>query len=142
MKFNEALKRVLDRLVSDLIVNTRRRIREAGLGSVDDVRRCRERLFAFSPEVEQERQEIKRFLYDNLYYSPMLRADKEQGEQVIAELFSFFMSAPEELPGGYQSKADEEPVYRVVCDYIAGMTDNYVQEQHRRFCSGSRRVEA
>jgi dGTPase len=142
LKFNEALKRVLDRLVSDLIVNTRQRIGEAGVGSVDDVRRWRERLFAFSPEVDQERQEIKRFLYDNLYYSPMLRADKEQGEQVIAELFSFFMSAPEELPGGYQSKADEDPVYRVVCDYIAGMTDNYVQEQHRRFCSGSRRVEA
>lgn len=140
LKFNETLKRVLDRLVSDLINHTRELIASAGVNSAEDVRQHPKRLAAFSPEIDRERRQIKQFLYENLYYSSVLRADKEQGEQVIGDLFGFFMSSPCDLPGSYQAKAQQEPLYRVVCDYLAGMTDNYVQEQHRRFCTGSRRV--
>lgn len=141
LKFNETLKRVLDRLVSDLINHTRELIASAGVNSAEDVRQHPKRLAAFGPEIDRERRQIKQFLYENLYYSSVLRADKEQGEQVIGDLFDFFMSSPSDLPGSYQAKAQQEPLYRVVCDYLAGMTDNYVQEQHRRFCTGSRSVE-
>jgi len=140
LKFNEALKSVLDRLVSDLISHTKEQVANAGVNSAGDVRRLAERLVAFSPEIDRERRQIKQFLYENLYYSSVLRADKEQGEQVIGELFAFFMSSPDDLPEGHQAKAQQEPLYRVVCDYLAGMTDNYVQEQHRRFCAGSRHL--
>jgi dGTPase len=138
LKFNEALKRVLDRLVSDLISNSRQAIEQSGVNSADDVRRLPQRLIAFSAETARERRQIKTFLYANLYDSPVLRADQEQGEQIIADLFAFFMGAPDDLPGSYQAKAQQDPLHRVVCDYIAGMTDNYVQEQHRRFCQGAR----
>ncbi len=134
LKFNEALKRVMDRLVSDLISNTRRRIQEAGVASTEVARQLPERLCGFSPEVDVTRRELKNFLYENFYYSPTIKADKEEGEQVIAELFAFFMDSPGELPNSYQEKLTQEPLHRVVCDYIAGMTDNYVREQHRRFC--------
>lgn len=136
LKFNESLKRLLDRLVSDLILNTREQIKRAGVSSPDDVRRHPQRLVAFSPEIDRQRKQIKQFLYENLYYSPALKADKEQGEQVISDLFTFFIGSPEDLPGSYQARAQQEPLYRVICDYLAGMTDNYVQEQHRRFCTG------
>jgi dGTPase len=138
LKFNETLKRVLDRLVSDLIANSRQAIERAGVNSADDVRRLPQRLIAFSAEIDRERRQIKTFLYANLYDSPVLRADQEQGEQVIADLFAFFMGAPDDLPGSYQVKTQQDPLHRVVCDYIAGMTDNYVQEQHRRFYQGTR----
>lgn len=138
LKFNETLKRVLDRLVSDLIANTRVGIAKAGVGSCEAVRGCSERLVAFSPEMDRDRREMKDFLYSNLYYSPALQADKEQGEQIISELFTFFMNEPEELPDAHQIKAGQDPLYRIVCDYIAGMTDNYIQEQHGKFCSRSR----
>jgi dGTPase len=138
LKFNEVLKRVLDRLVSDLISNSYQAIERAGVNSADDVRRLPQRLIAFSAETDRERRQIKTFLYANLYDSPVLRADQEQGEQVIADLFTFFMGAPDDLPGNYQAKTQHDPLHRVVCDYIAGMTDNYVQEQHRRFCQGAR----
>jgi dGTPase len=141
LKFYETLKRVLDRLVSDLIANSREAIARAGVSSVEDVRRLPQRLLAFSPEMERGRRQLKQFLHENLYYSPVLRADKEQGEHVIADLFTFFLDSPEDLPENYQSKAKQEPLQRVVCDYIAGMTDNYVQEQHRRFCPKQRQVE-
>ena len=134
LKFNETLKRVLDRLVSDLLENTRKLIIGSGAASANDVRQCPRRLFAFSPEVEEERRQIKKFLYQNVYFSPMLRQDKEQGEQIISDLFEYFMGSPGSLPESYQEKARHEPLHRIVCDYIAGMTDSYIQDQHRHFC--------
>jgi dGTPase len=140
LKFNETLKRVLDRLVSDLIAQTRNAIADAGVKTVDDVRRFPERLCGFSPEADAERRQIKEFLYKNVYFSPALQRDKKQAEQVIAEMFAFFMKSPEELPESYQEKMRQEPLYRIVCDYVAGMTDPFVMEQHRRFFPPKKRV--
>lgn len=134
LKFNETLKRVLDYFVSDLIAAVKARIAAARVDSVEAVRRHPQRLAGFSPEAERDRRQIKEFLYANLYYSPVLTADKEKAEQVVAELFEFFMKLPEELPASYQEKMQHEPRHRIVCAYIAGMTDNYIQEQHRHFC--------
>jgi len=133
LKFYETLKRVLDRLVSDLIAHSRGLIGEAGVTSVDEVRRFPRRLFAFSPEVDKEQKEIREFLYKNVYFSAVLQPDKQQAEQVIAELFEFYMKMPRMLPMSYQEKARQEPLHRIVCDYLAGMTDNYILEQHRRY---------
>jgi dGTPase len=140
LQFNETLKRVLDRLVSDLISNSRKLIGEAGVKSVDDVRRFPQRLFAFSREVDEERKQIKEFLYQNVYYSPAQQRDKQQAEKVIAETFAFFIKSPRELPASYQQKTRSEPLHRIVCDYVAGMTDSYIFEQHRRFCGGKKKV--
>jgi dGTPase len=140
LKFNETLKSVLDHLVSDLIANSRKRIAESGVQSADDVRRFPARLFSFSPEVEREQREIRDFLFQNVYLSAELKPEKEQAEHVISELFEYFLRFPDELPAGYQEKLSREPAYRVVCDYLAGMTDNYILEQHHRFCSPAKRA--
>jgi dGTPase len=138
--FNETLKRVLDRLVSDLISNSRRLIGEAGVESVQAVRGYPQRLIAFSPQVDEERKQIKEFLYANVYYSPAQQRDKRQAEQVITEMFAFFMKTPRELPASYQEKTRTEPLHKIVCDYVAGMTDSYIFEQHRRFCAPKKRI--
>jgi dGTPase len=140
LRFNETLKRVLDRLVSDLIAHSGELITASGVRSEEEVRRFPRRLFAFSPEVEEERRQIKEFLYQNVYDSQLLQIDHKQAEQVISDLFEFFMKSPEELPGSYQEKLQHEQIYRIVCDYIAGMTDSYILEQHRRFCPGRERI--
>ena len=140
LKFYETLKRVLDRLVSDLIGHSRELIREAGVQSVEDVRRFPRRLFAFSPEVDKERKQIREFLYQSVYFSATLQPDKKQAEQVIAELFEFYMKMPRMLPLGYQEKARHEPLHRIVCDYLAGMTDGYILEQHRRYFPAKKRL--
>ena len=103
--------------------------------SLDDVRICPRRLATFSPEVEEERRGAKEFLYKNLYFSAALDSEKNDAERVISELFEFWMSSPLSLPPSYQEKAELAPLPRVVCDYIAGMTDNYIFEQHARYCS-------
>jgi dGTPase len=132
LKFNETLKRVLDRLASNLITSSRKLIEDSGAQGVDDIRRLPQRMFAFSPEVAREHRQIRDFLYQNLYFSRELQPEKEQAELVITELFDFFVGLPAELPASYQEKTRQEPVYRVVCDYLAGMTDSYILEQHRK----------
>jgi dGTPase len=59
---------------------------------------------------------------------------------VISEMFAFFMASPKELPASYQEKTRQEPLYRVVCDYIAGSTDLFILDQHQRFCPLKRQV--
>jgi dGTPase len=120
LQFNEALRRVLDRWVGDLIRNTQRE--------------CATRIAGLSPEIEQERRRTKQFLYRNLYFSPALEPEKDDAERIIAELFNLWMKEPEKLPSSYQEKAAQEPLARIVCDYIAGMTDNYIYEQHGKHC--------
>src|SRR5262249_45140148 len=94
LKFNETLKRVLDRLVSDLISHSRELIREADVQSVADVRKFPERLVAFSKAADTERLEIKDFLYRNVYFSTALQSDKRQAGQGIAHLFLVFFQFP------------------------------------------------
>jgi dGTPase len=134
LKFNEALKRMLDRMVSDLINNTCRRINEAGVKSLAEVRACPHRLAAFSEEVDREREQGKGFLYKNLYYSEALQPEKAQAERVVSGLFEYWTANPEALPASYREQAEREPVHRVVCDYIAGMTDSYILRKHQEMC--------
>jgi dGTPase len=132
LKFNEALKGMLDRMVSDFIETTQERIRAEGVDSVEDVRKHPQRLATLSTAAEQERGATKNFLYQNLYFSGALEPEKRDAERIISGLFEFWMGNVHQLPTSYQEKARQEPLPRVVCDYIAGMTDNYISEQYER----------
>jgi dGTPase len=134
LKFNEAIKGVFNRLAGDLITNTQARLKRAGIETLDDVRLHPGRLAAFSADVEAEREQIKGFLYENLYYSPSLAEEKEDAERIVRELFAFWMENPSALPHHYQEKAAQESLPRVVCDYIAGMTDHFIIEQYEKHC--------
>jgi dGTPase len=138
LKFNEALKRILDRMVGDLIRNLQHQIGAAGIRSLEDVRAWPQRIAALSPEVEEERRATKEFLYRNLYFSAALDPEKNDAERVVRELFDFWMAKPQNLPHAYQEKAAQEPLPRIVCDYIAGMTDNFIYEQHQKYCGPPR----
>ena len=132
MKFNEALKSVLNHLVTDLIENTRQQVQQAKVRTLGDVRHLPERLAGFSPEVEDERREAKSFLYEALYLCKPLEPEKRKAEKVVTEVFEHLMAHPEALPQSYREKAANESLARVVCDYIAGMTDHYVEDLRRK----------
>ncbi len=134
LQFNEALKRILDHLVGDLIQNTASQIQKSGIQTLDDVRAYPSRLVTLSPSVEQDRRQIKEFLFQHLYWSATLDPEKDDAERIIRDLFDLWMSRPGLLPLSYQEKAQREPLPRVVCDYIAGMTDNYIAEQYEKYC--------
>jgi len=139
LKFNEALKRMLDHLVGDLIRNTKSNVAPAKIKTLTDVRNSPKRLADFSGEVEAQRKQAKEFLYAQLYYSPELKRDKEQSARVITEMFNFWLAHPDKLPATYRQEIDSgsSSPARVVCDYVAGMTDNFILEQHRIHCGGA-----
>jgi len=134
LQFNETLKRILNRFVDDLIIHSGARIAAARIQTLDDVRHHPERLAAFSPAIDAERKQSKQFLYENLYFSPALAEEKDDAERIVGELFAFWMSHPIALPHNYQEKAKEEGLPRIVCDYIAGMTDHFIFEQYEKYC--------
>jgi dGTPase len=134
LQFNEVLRRILDRWVGDLIRNTQAQVEFSGAKALAEVRAHPRRLVSLSPEVEAERRQTKNFLYENLYNSASLEPEKEAAERIIADLVELWMKHPEKLPASYQEKAEAEPLARIICDYIAGMTDPYIYEQYEKYC--------
>ena len=131
LKFNEALKQVLDQLATDLIENTSRQIREAGVRSVEDVQRFPKRLAGFSAEMAKKNGDVKRFLHARLYSDAAIAEDRERSVAALDALFDFFMAHPERMPAQYAEQAEREPRHRIVCDYIAGMTDQFLLRQRK-----------
>jgi dGTPase len=132
LKFNEALKRVMDTLVTDLIETTRARLRKLKVRSVVRVRTHASRLVGLGPRLAAENNGLKRFLYQNLYSHRDISAERKRIVRSVEGLFDYFLRHPRRLPGSYFAKTQQEPPHRVVCDYIAGMTDNYLLEQYRK----------
>jgi dGTPase len=129
LKFNEALKRNLDYLATDLIEFTYRQIEWSGVRSVEDVRRLPRRLASFSPEAAVKNRQLKEFLSENVYSHPAIVEDRDRSVAALDALFAFFLEHPDRLPKHYAELAEREPRHRVVCDYIAGMTDHFLLRQ-------------
>jgi len=130
LKFNEAAKRVLDHLATGLIENTRSAIAASGVQSVEDVRRVPRRLAGFSASLAAENAVLKKFLLKHLYDNPAIVGDRERSVDALAQLFNFYVERPDAMPKAYAELAQRSPKHRVVCDYIAGMTDHYLLRLH------------
>jgi dGTPase len=124
--FHDALQAMQKELILDLINTTAANVAAAGAKSLANIRNAPERMAVFSPRMELERQEEKRYLYDALYTCAVLEAEHTKAEEVVTELFNFWVNHPEELPNAYIADIPGEGLARVVADYIAGMTDNFI----------------
>jgi dGTPase len=127
--FNEGLKDVVDLLVTDLIQTTATRTKQAGLRSVEDVRRTPRRLAGFSDEIGKRNAELKKFLFANIYDRPEITEDRDKSVQCLEELFAYYLESPGSMPAAHEELTRTEPRHRVVCDYIAGMTDQFLLRQ-------------
>jgi dGTPase len=132
LKFNEALKRLLDAWVTDLIESTRRRLAVKGVQSLGQVRACRTRLVALSRGMTRENKKVKEFLFTHLYSHANVNSERNRLTGCIRSLFAYYLKHPRSLPAFYFDESRHEPVHRVVCDYIAGMTDHYLLDRHRK----------
>jgi dGTPase len=133
LKFNEALKRVLDHLATGLIENTQQQLDANGVKTVEDIRRHRTRLAGFSSEVAQQNADLKKFLHLRLYSDPTISEERERSVRALDALFDLFLEHPARMPPHYAELARREPRHRIVCDYIAGMTDHFLLRQCQEF---------
>jgi dGTPase len=125
---NEALKRVLNFLVTDLLNQVRTGVSALGATALADIRRAPRRLAALSPQVEAARAAAKEFLYANLYNSPGMEEAHAHATKVVEGLFAVFIADPAQLPRDHQTQSPTQGLARTVADYIAGMTDSYIEQ--------------
>lgn len=133
LKFSEAIKEVLNALASDLIESTAASARQSGVGSVEEVRRWPRRLASMSPAIAAGNSQLKRFLLANIYSNPVITEDRDRSVAYLEKLFNFYLQTPDSMPPDHEQAAAATPRYLVVCDYIAGMTDQFLLKQCRDY---------
>ena len=137
IRFNETLRLLIDRLVSGLIDGTWQAAEGAGVHSAGDVRRYGGRLARQTPEPQLATASLKRFLRGRVYFTQELMAERARSAAMMAELFEWFLSDPGRLPEAYREGLGSEPPHRLVCDYIAGMTDGFFRRTYHQTRSGA-----
>jgi dGTPase len=125
---NETLRRILNVLVTDMLEEICRKVRDLGAETLEDIRKAPARIAMLSPTIEAERAQAKQFLYSQLYNSPGMEKTHEHAELVVKQLFDAFMADPTQLPTDHQDQIATEGLARTVADYIAGMTDSFIQQ--------------
>jgi dGTPase len=128
IRINEALRRILNAFVTDLMNEVRTRVAALGATTLDDIRRAPNRLVSLSSPLESERATAKAFLYANFYNSPGMEEAHRHAAEVVESLFTALMDYPTLLPEDHQSQIPTEGLARTVADYIAGMTDSYIEQ--------------
>ncbi len=131
-RFFEVLRLLFDGLVTGLIQGTARAAVASGAASQEDVRRHPVRLACFTGEAAAVSRDLKAFLHARVYESPALCAERVHSAAMIAWMFQFYLDHPGELPAGYAGQTASQPLHRVVCDYIAGMTDGFFLRTYQR----------
>jgi len=130
LKFNEALRSVIDLLATDLIETTSENVRCLAIETPEDIRHAPRRLAAFSDTRGAENGRLKRFLFSHIYNLPAITEDRDRSVRCLEELFAYYLAQPDSMPASYEEQARAEPRHAVVCDYIAGMTDQFLLRQH------------
>jgi dGTPase len=125
---------VIDWQVSDVLTVTQHEISERGNHSVADVRSM-PTLVNPSPEVAEKKLGLERFLFDRVYRHPDVLAKRHHAQQALRESFQWLVNEPDRLPAKFRRLAERDGVHRAVGDYLAGMTDRYAIEQHKRLAS-------
>ncbi len=126
------VRRLLGLLVKDQVEAVSRRLEAADVRSPDDVRNLPDNVIGLSPELATMTQELKTFLYQSLYRHPRVMRMQIKAERVISDLFNAYLEEPRQLPREEQQRLEERSLERVVCDYVAGMTDRFALQEHAK----------
>lgn len=130
----ETLNRMLNALVTDLIEEVNRRVVESGATKLNDIRLAPARVAALSPPMEADRATAKLYLYEKFYNSPGMEEEHQRAARVVQDLFASLLADPTLLPADHQVQIPTEGLARTVADYIAGMTDSYIEQLWLRCC--------
>ena len=133
---NETVRRIINLLVSDLILNSNANIKNYNIKTPNDVRTCEKETICFSDRIKKENMNLKRFLHKNLYKHPDVKKMTDKATIVIQDLFNAYSGDIELLPKPFlkhnMQKIRGNQAERVICDYIAGMTDRFALKEHKK----------
>ncbi len=132
------VNRFVKRVVLDLVRTSAERLERAAPASSDAARDAGG-LIAFSPELEPLQTELEDFLFARFYRHPHVVSSMERAKRVLAELFDAYLERPERLPAEVRARSARDGMHRTVCDYVAGMTDRFAEQEHRRIVAPAER---
>jgi dGTPase len=136
---HRVIRRIIGEMTTDLLRETVRRIEKVNPKNMADVRRA-QTLVAFFEETQRLNRELKSFLYEHMYRHYRVLRMHTKAARVLEDLFHTYNSDPRVLPDSQRHNLDRLPVERVVCDYIAGMTDRFALDEHARLFDPHERV--
>jgi dGTPase len=137
---HRVVRRIIDRCTSDLIQTSLAAIEGAGVTSPADVRAAGRRLIGYSPSMAESVRELKEFLFREMYrHYRVVRMGNKAG-RILRDLFTSLVREPRQLPPRFHRLIEGDGVERVVCDYIAGMTDRFALQEHRKLFDPTVRV--
>jgi dGTPase len=126
------IRRLIGLEVSDLLGATVGRIEPLKLNSVEQLQRLDFNVVGFSDDFRRMNQQLKTFLYQNMYQHHRVVRMQTKAERILEDLFNAYIANPEVLPSEVQERARTGELHRTICDYIAGMTDRFAQEEHSK----------
>jgi dGTPase len=127
-----AISHLIGYLILDLVKETQKNIAQLKIQTNEDVRDAPKPLVAFSAETERQNQQLKDFLMENLYNHYRVKRMRSKAKMVVKRLFNACNENPMLLPKKYQQKMEHGPRERIICDYIAGMTDRYALDEYKK----------
>jgi dGTPase len=134
-RIHEAIRRLIDRMIGDLVEESRRRIATLKAQSAADIRRHSAAVIAFSAGMREQERGLRRFLFERMYRHYRVNRMASKARRIVQELFRLLLAEPQCLPTEWQSQATgaaTRETARVVADYIAGMTDRFALDEHYR----------
>jgi len=123
---------LIDGQVRDVVETTEKKILDSGVASADDVRRQSRSLVQYSGKRRELNLELRDYLYKNLYYNPVVHEPNQRAIRMMEQLFQYYLEHPREVGAQSRKRIKKIGLHRAVCDYIAGMTDRYVIQEHNR----------
>ena len=136
----QTISHLIGTLIDDLVKTTSEKILQKSISNLDDVRSQGSSLVTFSKETARKNGELKSFLYRRLYRHYKVERMRVKAERFLTLLFESYTTTPSLLPFAYQEKFDLFGRERVICDYIAGMTDRFAQDEYKRLYEPYERV--
>ena len=136
----EVNRRMISAMVHDLADETLRRIESLRPGSPDEIRTAGAPIAAFSGKMGPEIAELRRFLFDEVYFHPRIRTIMNGAQKIVRDLFNHLLDHPDTLPDEWRQKAETGQKGRVVSDFVAGMTDRMAIDTHRRLFDDTPRL--
>ncbi len=137
---HQVVRAIINRCAQDLIETSLRNLQEARVGSVEDVRGAGRRLISYSPDMAGQVKELKDYLLKNMYRHYRVVRMGDKAGRILRDLFESYVSEPRQLPPRFQEQIERDGVHRVVCDYIAGMTDRFAVDEHQKLFDPTVRV--
>jgi dGTPase len=137
---SQCVRRMINRLVTDVISATSTKIKMKGIKTVEDVRNAGEDMVTFSSPTSRLNTQLKMFLFNKMYQHYRMIRMGDKAKRMITQLFEVYLGNPDQLPPHFRAKIKESDKMQVICDYIAGMTDRYALQEYKKLFDPLERV--